>query len=75
MDAGQNFPCENSKSMCYNINSNLNKGVRKIIKILICDDSITVRKKLQGAITVISDIEFAGVIIFVGEIIFGAMIT
>jgi two-component system chemotaxis response regulator CheY len=58
MDAGQNFPCENLKSMCYNINSNLNKGVRKIIKILICDDSITIRKKLQGAITVNSDIEF-----------------
>lgn len=33
-------------------------GVRIIIKILICDDSITIRKKLQGAISVDSEIEF-----------------
>lgn len=30
----------------------------KIIKILICDDSITIRKKLQGAITIDLPVEF-----------------
>lgn len=30
----------------------------KIIKILICDDSITIRKKLQGAINLEKEIEF-----------------
>lgn len=29
-----------------------------IIKILICDDSITIRKKLQGAIKLDQDVEF-----------------
>jgi two-component system, chemotaxis family, chemotaxis protein CheY len=29
-----------------------------ILKILICDDSITIRKKLQGAISIDSEIEF-----------------
>ncbi len=32
--------------------------MRKIIKILICDDSITIRKKLQGAITINQPCEF-----------------
>ncbi|MBN2795893.1 MAG: response regulator [Clostridia bacterium] len=34
------------------------KGVSLIIKILICDDSITIRKKLQGAIKLDQTIEF-----------------
>lgn len=29
-----------------------------IIKILICDDSITIRKKLQGAIKIENEVEF-----------------
>ncbi|MCH4888165.1 response regulator [Acidaminobacter sp. JC074] len=44
--------------MCYNEFSTSNKGVRKIIKILICDDSITIRKKLQGAISIDKEIEY-----------------
>jgi two-component system chemotaxis response regulator CheY len=32
--------------------------VSSIIKILICDDSVTIRKKLQGAINIEKEIEF-----------------
>lgn len=32
--------------------------MRKIFKILICDDSITIRKKLQGAIQVDHEIKY-----------------
>lgn len=45
-------------TICYNGDSTSNKGVIKIIKILICDDSITIRKKLQGAISIDENIEF-----------------
>lgn len=34
------------------------KGVRKIVKILICDDSITIRKKLQGAIDIQDNVQY-----------------
>jgi len=44
--------------MCYNIISSLMGGVSNILKILICDDSITIRKKLQGAINIDKEIEF-----------------
>lgn len=54
----KNFHCLFLKTMCYNNVSTSNKGVIKIIKILICDDSITIRKKLQGAISIGKDIEF-----------------
>lgn len=44
--------------MCYNIISSKKKGVIKIIKILICDDSITIRKKLQGSIQLPDEVTF-----------------
>lgn len=44
--------------MCYNEISIEKERVIIVLKILICDDSITIRKKLQGAIDLSLDTTF-----------------